>query len=83
MQEIDYRWFEENCEELHRQYAGMYIAIKDKHVLGSFPTYAEAVHETEKAHTLGSFIVERCVSNAQANTVYIASAHFMPEEALA
>lgn len=80
MQDLDYKWFEENCKELYKQYKDSYLAIKDEKVLGSYPTYAEAVHQTEQKYDIGTFIVQKCTENVDAYAVYIASAHFMPEE---
>lgn len=82
MQKTDYKWFEENCKTLYEQYGNSYIAIKDQAVLGSYATYADAVRYTSQKHELGSFIVQRCAESVEANTVYIASAHFMPEEVM-
>lgn len=82
MQDADYKWFEENCKALYEQYGDSYIAIKDQMVLGSYSSYADAVRCTSQEHKLGSFIIQRCADSVEANTVYIASAHFMPEEVL-
>ncbi len=82
MQDADYKWYEENCKELYERYGDSYIAIKDRTVLGSYATYAEAVRHTSQKYELGSFIVQKCADSVEANTVYIASAHFMPEEVM-
>ena len=80
MQDDDYKWFEENCSNLYRQYGNTYVAIYNRTVLGAYMTYAEAVNETVKAHELGSFIVQRCAESVEAYTVFIASTHFLSKE---
>lgn len=76
MQELDFEWFVENMQELYKKYGRVFLAIKNKTILGSYKTYAEGVNETAKKEPLGSFIVQECGPDESAYTVYIASANF-------
>jgi hypothetical protein len=76
-QEADYKWFLDNYRMLYEEYGISYLAIKDKKVLGSYQSYAEALHETEKAEPIGSFIIQYCNGNETGYTNYIASMFVM------
>ena len=73
----DFQWFKDNYEEISRQYGTSYVAIKDKKILGAYPTYADGVHEPEKNEPLGTFIVQHCNGDESGYTGYIASTDFM------
>ncbi len=73
LQETDYKWFLENYKKLFEEYGDSYLAIKDQKVLGVYASYAEALHETEKTETIGSFIVQYCNGDETGYTNYIAS----------
>ena len=72
-QETDYRWFLDNYDQLFKEYGTSYLAIKEQKVLGVYASYAEALHETEKTETVGSFIIQFCDGNETGYTNYIAS----------
>ena len=73
LQDKDYEWFLANYDQLFREFGESYLAIKDSHVLGKYSSYAEAVHETEKKESLGSFIVQYCNGDESGYTNQIAS----------
>jgi hypothetical protein len=77
LQENDYRWFLENYRKLFEAYGTSYLAIKDQKVIGVYSSYAEAVHETEKAEPIGSFIIQYCNGNETGYTNYISSMFVM------
>lgn len=77
LQETDYKWFLDNYRQLYAQYGESYLAIKGQKVLGSYDTYAEALHQTEKTEPLGSFIVQYCNGKENGYTNYIASTFVM------
>jgi hypothetical protein len=77
LQETDYKWFLENYKMLYEQYGVSYLAIKNKTVLGSYSSYAEALHETEKSEPIGSFIIQYCNGNETGYTNYISSMFVM------
>lgn len=76
MQESDYRWFVENYKFLSDHYGNVFLAIKNKRVLGVYSSYAEGVRHTSKTEEIGSFIVQRCNGDASAYTNYISSMIF-------
>lgn len=72
-QDRDYKWFLENYDSLFRKFGKAYLAIKNGAVLGSYQTYADAVHETERKEALGSFIVQYCNGEESGYTNHISS----------
>lgn len=56
--EFDY--YVANQKELVAKYRGKYIVVKDKMVIGVYPTEMDAVTETAKKHELGTFLVQKC-----------------------
>ena len=77
LQESDYKWFLGNYRQLFDHYGVVYLAIKEQKVLGAYPSYAEAVHETEKTEPIGSFIVQYCNGIETGYTNYISSTFVM------
>ena len=71
-QDLDFQWFLDHYDSLFQQYGESYLAIKNEKVIGSFPSYAEAVEKTEQTEELGSFIVQYCNGDESAYTAYIA-----------
>ena len=72
-QKDDFNWFVANMAELFGKYGHSFLAIKNRKILKSYPSYAEAVRETRKTEDLGSFIVQECGSDESAYTNYIYS----------
>jgi hypothetical protein len=64
----EFEYFKKHQDELVQQYAGKFIVIKDQKVIGAYDTLAEAVFETEKAHELGTFLVQKCDPGVEAYT---------------
>lgn len=71
MQKDDFRWFLNNYADLYEKYGSTYLVIKNKVVLGTYDTYAEAVKSTMKTEKLGSFIVQLCSGTEIGYTNYI------------
>lgn len=80
MQESDFLWFVENMKDLFMKYGHSFLAIKNKKVLGSYSSYAEGVHETEKTEQIGTFIIQKCGQDESAYTVNISSMNFCTSE---
>ena len=76
MQDADFMWFVEHCSELFEKFGSTYIAIKNKTVLGSYPTYADGVRFTSQTEQVGTFIVQKCGDDEAAYTGYISSMNF-------
>ena len=60
----DHRYFINNRETLVSKYNGQYITIADCAIIGNYATESEALAETIKTHKLGTFIVKKCVPQA-------------------
>ena len=54
--------------ELVSKYPGKFLVIKGETVIGSFDDQASAVLETQKAHALGTFLVQQAVPGTGAYT---------------
>lgn len=73
----DFMWFEEHYAELQKKYGDSFLAIKKKHVIGSYKTYADGVSETLKTESIGTFIVQQCNSSGEPPVCKIASMNFV------
>ena len=72
----NYEWFVSQYDELSRIYGDSFIVIKNKSVLNSYASYAEAVIETQKTEPLGTFIVQECRESGEMFQCRIASMNF-------
>jgi hypothetical protein len=66
--EEDFRFYLNHQDELVKEYAGKYIVIKDRKVLGAYASETEAIQETTREHALGTFIVQKCEAGDEAYT---------------
>ena len=66
----DFNWFTENYQSLYDKYGKCFLSIKNREVLGSYSSYAEAVNESSSKYDLGSFIVQQCDGQASAYISY-------------
>lgn len=64
----NYTWFKENLDELVKQYADQYIAIKNKEVIGVFPSMDDALTAMSKNEEPGTYIVQLCTHDEQKTT---------------
>ncbi|MBI4580763.1 MAG: hypothetical protein HY718_13735 [Planctomycetes bacterium] len=64
----DFNWLVEHGEELYRQDAGKWIAVRDSKVIGSGKTATEAAEEAEKTAPDGDFILEAL--DREADVIY-------------
>lgn len=76
-QKSDFAWYKDNYDELCKKYNGKCIAIKNKTVLGEYPSYGEAVRTTDIKEEKGSYIVQKCTGDESGYTNYISSMNFM------
>ena len=74
IQDTDFKWFIDNYADIYTKYGTAYLAIKNKKVLGKYPSYAEAVRKTSATEQLGTFIVQLCNGNESGYTNYIMEA---------
>lgn len=55
-------------DELVGEYEGKYIVIQDGQVLGAYDSELRAISETQKAHPLGTFLVQKVSRGTAAYT---------------
>ncbi len=55
----EFKFYIEHQDEMVKKYDGKFIVIKDGVVLGAFDDELTAVTETQQAHELGTFLVQR------------------------
>ena len=70
----DFKWFVDNYQSLFDEYGHKFLAIKDKHVIGAYNSFMDAVESTHEEP--GTFIVQECNGNESAYTNYISSWNF-------
>lgn len=58
MLEKEFTYYQKHHQELMKQFAGRYVVIKDEKVIGDYATEIEAYTETQKHHTLGTFLIQ-------------------------
>jgi hypothetical protein len=64
----DFQYFLENLDRLFSEYGNKYIAIKNKTILGVYDDFVEAITNTAKTESMGSFIVQHCSNNIANHT---------------
>lgn len=64
----EFRYFIEHQDELVAQYLGKVIVIKDCQVIGVYTSEIEAVNETKKLFTVGTFLVQTCKPGKESYT---------------
>jgi hypothetical protein len=67
MLEDEYKYYLENETEFLKKFNGKYLIIKDKSLKGDFSTEIDAYNEAIKKFELGTFLVQLCSSNKEAN----------------
>ncbi|MBR3307252.1 MAG: hypothetical protein IKI75_08375 [Lachnospiraceae bacterium] len=77
IQTSDFEWFLNNYIDLFAEYGDCFLAIKNKAVLGSYASYADALRATEKNEELGTFIIQHCNGDQSGYTNRISSMNFM------
>lgn len=60
----EFEFFLKHQQEFARLYAGKFVVIKDRKVLGAFESEIEAVRVTSERHALGTFIVQKCTGDS-------------------
>lgn len=67
----DFHWFVKNYDLLYKQYGHKFIVIQNQIVLGVYDGMREALDETSKNHSLGTFSVQECNGDESAYTASI------------
>ena len=66
--EKEFQYYIDNQDKIVEEYNGRYVAIKNGEVIGDFSNELEAIEETSKTHTLGTFLVQRCEPGTESYT---------------
>ena len=66
--EKEFKYYIKNQNKLVKQYNNKCIVIKNKKVIGVYDSEAEAVQETSKNETLGTFLVQKCTPGKESYT---------------
>ena len=60
MLDKEFKYFVDNQKELVKKYNGRYIVIKGEKVIGDYASEIDAYTQTQKAHELGTFLIQLC-----------------------
>jgi hypothetical protein len=55
----DFAWLTEHSVDIHKQYAGRWIAVLNGEVVGVGDTAVEAANQAEREHPSGDYILEK------------------------
>ena len=77
MQDKDFQWFLSNYDKLFQTHGRSFIVVKNETVLGSYPSFKEALDATSITEDPGTFIIQECDGSESAYTVHIASMNFI------
>ena len=66
--EKEFKYYIKNQNRLVKKYNGEVIVIKNEKVIGVYDSEAEAVKETSKKETLGTFLVQKCTPGKESYT---------------
>lgn len=58
----NYKWFEENYEELKKRYKDKFLIIQNQSVYKSFSTFEDAI-KYSKTLKAGTYIIQKCAKN--------------------
>ena len=64
----NYNWFENNLPELVKTYDGQYVVVKDESVIAAYPSFDEALVNTVRTETPGTFIIQLCSLDKEKTT---------------
>jgi len=64
----EFKYYIDNQADLVKKYNGKYIVIKNQKVIGEYDREDIALFETEKEHSLGTFLIQKCTSGTDAYT---------------
>lgn len=67
----DFRYFMENYKKLFEEYGACFMAIRNKRVLGTYPSAREAISTLAPEYPLGSYILQECNGREDAYTTRI------------
>ena len=68
MLEKEFIYYIENQTELVNMYNGKFIVIIENNVINAFDTFEEALSESQKKYTLGTFLIQECFEGKKSYT---------------
>lgn len=68
MLDKEFAFYKLNQDELVKKYNGQFIAIIGENVVGSFPTFEEAVNVCQQKYELGTFLIQECLPGTDSYT---------------
>ena len=82
-QKDDFEWFVSNYQDLFNKYGKTYLVIKNKKVIGTYDTFADAVYATEDKEPDCTYIIQYCDGTESAYTNYVMPVILPPDEVYA
>jgi hypothetical protein len=64
----EFQYYLDNQKELVEKYRGKFIVIKDKQVIGVYPTEIDAYTNSVKTNELGTFLIQECQPGEESYT---------------
>jgi len=61
MLQEEFQYYIDNQNELVKKYKGKFIVIIGKQVVDSYDTFEDAVIESQKKYTLGTYLIQECM----------------------
>jgi len=71
--EKEFKYYLDNQAKLIKKYNRKIIVIKNQKVIGVYDSEVEAVQETSKDETLGTFLVQKCTLGEKDYTIILYS----------
>lgn len=68
MIEKEFNFYLKNQAELVKNYNGKFIVIKNDQIIGVYNSHSEAYNESLKKNTIGSFLIQHCLSGSDSYT---------------
>jgi len=61
----DFDFFLQNMEKLYKERGHIFVAIKNRNILGTYDTFNEALETTLKTEQLGTFLIQECFESRE------------------
>lgn len=71
--ETDFAYYTEKMPAWYKKYGKCYVAVRNKKMIGHFPTAFDAVEQLAKRYPMGTYIVQKCDADDSAYKIRICS----------
>jgi len=61
----DFDFFLQNMEELYKEHGHIFVAVKNRNILGTYDTFNNALETTLKTEQVGTFLIQECFENRE------------------